>query len=110
MPKMTRTDDLEDRVTAMESAFEDRVSTLEETFRQTFAEFRNNLTEEFTRLRREPGTPRRSSEEESVSEYRMAAKKVELPSFDGEDPVGWITRAETYFEVQGTSEAVKIRF
>jgi hypothetical protein len=28
-------------------------------------------------------------------------KKVELPPFDDEDPVGWITRVETYFEVQG---------
>ncbi|KAK2455764.1 hypothetical protein QL285_003186 [Trifolium repens] len=93
----------------MESAFEDRVSTLEETFRQTFAEFRNTLTEEFARLRREPGTPRMSSAEETVSEYQMAVKKVELPPFDGEDPVGWITRAETYFEVQETSEEVKVR-
>jgi hypothetical protein len=50
-----------------------------------------------------------SSAEETVSEYQMAVKKVELPPFDGEDPVGWITRAETYFEVQGTSEEVKVR-
>ncbi|KAE9602911.1 putative succinate dehydrogenase (quinone) [Lupinus albus] len=39
----------------------------------------------------------------------MAVKRVELPPFDGTDPVGWITRAETYFEVQGTSEEVKVR-
>lgn len=32
--------------------------------------------------------------------FRLLAKKVELPSFDGEDPVAWITRAETYYEVQ----------
>lgn len=32
----------------------------------------------------------------------MALKKVELPSFDGDNPVGWITLAETYFEVQET--------
>jgi hypothetical protein len=29
----------------------------------------------------------------------MAVKKVESPPLDDEDPVGWITRAETYFEV-----------
>lgn len=30
----------------------------------------------------------------------MAVKKVELPPpFDGDDPVGWITHAETYFEL-----------
>lgn len=39
----------------------------------------------------------------------MVVKKVELRSFDGEDPVGWITCSETYLEVQGTSEEVKIR-
>ncbi|PNX95443.1 retrotransposon-related protein [Trifolium pratense] len=50
-----------------------------------------------------------SRKRETVSEYRIAVKKVELPSFDGEDPVGWIKRAETYFEVQGTTEEVKVR-
>jgi len=39
----------------------------------------------------------------------MAVKEVELPLFDGCDPVGRITRAETYFEVQWKSEEVKIR-
>lgn len=111
MPKkMTRLDELEDRVTSMEKTFEERVSALEETFHQTFTEFRNTLTEEFASFRREPETtPVSPAAEETMSEYRMAVKKVELPSFDGEDPVGWITRAETYFEVQGTSEEVKIR-
>jgi hypothetical protein len=33
---------------------------------------------------------------------------VDFPSFDG-DPVGWNTRVETYFEVQGTSDEVKTR-
>ena len=32
-----------------------------------------------------------------------------MPSFCGQDPVGWITRAETYFEVQNTPEEVKIK-
>jgi len=29
--------------------------------------------------------------------------------FNGDDPVGWVTHAETYFEVQGSSEEVKVR-
>lgn len=33
-------------------------------------------------------------------EFRLLAKKVELPTFDGTDPVAWIARAVTYFEVQ----------
>lgn len=44
-----------------------------------------------------------------MDQYRMAVKKVELPSFNGDDPIGWITRAETYFEVQNTGEEVKIK-
>jgi hypothetical protein len=41
-------------------------------------------------------------------EFRHSAKKVELPAFDGEDPAGWISRAEVYFKVQGTSPEVKV--
>lgn len=29
-------------------------------------------------------------------------KCVNLPSFTGEDPVGWLTKAEMYFMVQNT--------
>ncbi|MCI42593.1 hypothetical protein A2U01_0063830, partial [Trifolium medium] len=36
------------------------------------------------------------------TEFRHAARKVELPSFDGKDHAGWISRAEIYFRVQGT--------
>lgn len=42
-------------------------------------------------------------------EFRLSAKKVELPTFDRTDPVAWITRAETYFEVQRTSEEVRLQ-
>lgn len=43
-----------------------------------------------------------------ISEFRQSAKKVELPMFDGEDPAGWISRAEVYFRVQDTTPAVKV--
>lgn len=46
---------------------------------------------------------------DKLEEFRLSAKKVELSSFDGYDPVAWVTRAETYFEVQRTSEEVKIQ-
>ncbi|MCI13199.1 hypothetical protein A2U01_0034315 [Trifolium medium] len=42
-----------------------------------------------------------------MMEFRQSAKKVELPSFDGDDPAGWISRAEIYFKVQGTSPEIK---
>lgn len=44
-----------------------------------------------------------------MDEFRLSAKKVELPAFDGSNPVAWITCAETYFEVQGISEEVRIQ-
>jgi hypothetical protein len=43
-----------------------------------------------------------------LTEFRQSARKVELPSFDGEDPAGWISRAEVYFKVQGTSPEIKV--
>lgn len=45
----------------------------------------------------------------SQSESRLAGKKVKLPLFEGEDPVAWITRAEIYFDVQNTSEDMRVK-
>lgn len=53
--------------------------------------------------------PRSTDVTDKLEEFRLSAKKVELPTFDGKDPVAWITRAETYFEVQRTSEDVRIQ-
>ncbi|MCH83460.1 RNA-directed DNA polymerase (Reverse transcriptase), partial [Trifolium medium] len=36
-------------------------------------------------------------------------KKVELPTFNGEDPAGWISRAEIYFRVQDTIPEVRVK-
>lgn len=47
---------------------------------------------------------------ESTDEFRLSIEKVELPGFIGVDPVAWISRAETYFEVHNTDDAMKIRF
>ncbi|GAU35953.1 hypothetical protein TSUD_147380 [Trifolium subterraneum] len=33
-----------------------------------------------------------------LDEFRLSVKKVELPMFSGEDPVGWIARAEALIE------------
>ncbi|XP_073223438.1 uncharacterized protein [Cicer arietinum] len=45
----------------------------------------------------------------SFDEFRLFVKKVELPYFNGEDHVAWITRAETYFEVQRIFETDRIQ-
>ncbi|MCI40293.1 retrotransposon gag protein, partial [Trifolium medium] len=59
-----------------------------------------------------PNQPRQtenSGTSSSLDEFRLSAKKVELPSFNGDDPVAWIICAETYFEVQRISEDVGIQ-
>ncbi|MCH97487.1 retrotransposon gag protein, partial [Trifolium medium] len=47
--------------------------------------------------------------ESSQYESRLAGKKVKLPLFDGDDPVAWITRAEIYFDVQNTSDVMRVK-
>ncbi|CAI8591751.1 unnamed protein product [Vicia faba] len=44
---------------------------------------------------------------DALTEFRQSIKKVELPSFNGEDPAGWISRAEVYFRVQETLPELK---
>ncbi|GAU28744.1 hypothetical protein TSUD_372530 [Trifolium subterraneum] len=45
---------------------------------------------------------------DALDEFRRSVKKIELPAFSGEDPAGWISRAEVYFRVQETSVTVKM--
>ncbi|MCI22121.1 retrotransposon gag protein, partial [Trifolium medium] len=47
-------------------------------------------------------------EGEALAEFRRSVKKVELPMFEGEDPAGWISRAEVYFRVQDTRPEIKV--
>lgn len=44
----------------------------------------------------------------SLDEVQLAAKKVELPNFNGSDPLGWVRCAEQYFQVQCTPEDTKV--
>ena len=39
----------------------------------------------------------------------MMAKKVGLPTFNGDDPYGWISCAEFYFSVQGVPPKLQIQ-
>jgi hypothetical protein len=45
---------------------------------------------------------------DALLEFRHSAKKVELPMFNGDDPVGWLSRAEVYFRVQNTTPEIKV--
>ena len=42
-------------------------------------------------------------------DFQLTVKKVELPNFNGTDPVGWVYRAEQYFEVHNTRPEHKVR-
>ncbi|PNX91472.1 pentatricopeptide repeat-containing protein [Trifolium pratense] len=50
-----------------------------------------------------------SANNSEQGESRLAGKKVKLPLFDGDDPVAWITRAEIYFDVQNTSDEMRVK-
>lgn len=104
---------------------ENRVAALETSIKSSLEDFKASLLVEISKgLERNAsgsgdggGSPNGGSsgggfsvlQRDTPDEYRMAVKKVELPLFDGNDPVGWITRAETYFEVQNTSDDVKVK-
>ncbi|XP_073035559.1 uncharacterized protein [Primulina eburnea] len=47
--------------------------------------------------------------EEATEEVRMALKKIELPVFEGEDPMGWLGRMEQYFEVHETPRDCRLK-
>ncbi|KAJ9564989.1 hypothetical protein OSB04_000955 [Centaurea solstitialis] len=96
-----------DRVEALEEA----VGAMEETLQKSLAEFRETMVVELAKLLERAPDPIvvNNRHDERLNEFQMAVKKVELPMFGGEDPVGWITRAEMYFEVQNTPENIKVK-
>ncbi|XP_075511724.1 uncharacterized protein LOC142547355 [Primulina tabacum] len=48
-------------------------------------------------------------QEEGAKEVRMALKKIELPVFEGEDPLGWLGKIEQYFEVHETPRDCRLK-
>ncbi|XP_058782209.1 uncharacterized protein LOC131656527 [Vicia villosa] len=92
-----------DRITAVEERL-GRVET-------SIEELRTFLAAEIQRAIANRGSPQTSGETVTspLDEFRLSVKKVELPVFTGDDPVAWITRAETYFEVQRISRDVRIQ-
>lgn len=42
-------------------------------------------------------------------EVRIALKKIELPGFEGEDPLGWLGKMEQYFEVHETPQECRLK-
>ncbi|KAK1427816.1 hypothetical protein QVD17_16511 [Tagetes erecta] len=52
---------------------------------------------------------RSDSMDDSSNGLPWAAKKVKLPEFSGFDPQGWIKKAKLYFDLNETSEDVRLR-
>ncbi|KAJ9561664.1 hypothetical protein OSB04_006824 [Centaurea solstitialis] len=110
MPKQNTagsSNNMGDRVEALEEA----VLTIEGNLQKSLGEFRESMLADLVKLleRQQDPTLAIPRNDDRLAEFRMAVKKVELPMFSGEDPVGWITRAEVYYEVQNTPENVKVK-
>ncbi|KAK6123709.1 hypothetical protein DH2020_042544 [Rehmannia glutinosa] len=43
-----------------------------------------------------------------LEEPHLTSKHIEIPMFTGDDPIGWLARAEQYFAIQRTREDLKV--
>ncbi|KAL1194462.1 hypothetical protein V5N11_010372 [Cardamine amara subsp. amara] len=53
-------------------------------------------------------TKKQVTPETSHDENLCVLRRVEMPSFSGEDPLGWLARVEQYFSLQQTHETQKV--
>ncbi|PNX88494.1 retrotransposon-related protein, partial [Trifolium pratense] len=107
--------DLENELAAMKTTFADSIAEVQRTARENqtalIQMMERVLGKQPTIVIEEPVEAETKSPvvgNELLDEFRRSVKKVELPAFTGDDPAGWISRAETYFRVKGTSPAVKV--
>ncbi|WVZ26500.1 hypothetical protein V8G54_005044 [Vigna mungo] len=61
------------------------------------------------RKRRPPEKSEDEAEEDRRDVQRSGVKRVELPMFEGVDPVGWIAKAEKFFDLQNVTERKKMK-
>ncbi|GAU14480.1 hypothetical protein TSUD_250200 [Trifolium subterraneum] len=101
---------LENRVAALESQMTDMKSMLK-TLIDKVHETNLSIEEVNRKMGKKviEAVSEDSTEGSSQTESRLAGKKVKLPLFDGEDPGAWITRAEIYFDVQNTSDEMRVK-
>ncbi|KAG2405435.1 uncharacterized protein HKW66_Vig0046900 [Vigna angularis] len=115
---------MENKVSALEGRFNSMEVTLEEIRAEMRAMARNanrnrgrrrNQGRSFESSRSVNGgrgTKKDESEGESEEErdvQKSWMKRVELPTFEGVDPMGWIARAEKFFELQNVTEREKMK-
>ncbi|KAJ1392945.1 Chromo-like domain superfamily [Sesbania bispinosa] len=110
---------MEGRVAGLESSMREvkesqssmlhRVEGLSSQLQEVLLELREQRNLRETENEQLSGNSRKSLLNSSTSnEFKLAARKVELPMFEGVDPVGWLSRAETYFMVQETKLEVRL--
>ncbi|WVY92357.1 hypothetical protein V8G54_031445 [Vigna mungo] len=90
------------------------------TIRQNYAKIHQDLQEIIRMLgdrghnQNEQPCDQREEEEGERGEERHAVqpngkKRVELPTFEGFDPFGWVSKAEKLFELHGVAEKERVR-
>ncbi|WVY94229.1 hypothetical protein V8G54_033317 [Vigna mungo] len=61
------------------------------------------------RERRPPETSEEEAEEDRGDVQRNWMKRIELPTFEGADPMGWIAKAEKFFDLQNVTKREKMK-
>ncbi|PNX56268.1 retrotransposon-related protein, partial [Trifolium pratense] len=99
-----------DRVEALEKQMDGVETTLQSLIEQMQTQS-HAISELGKQLGKQKASPKSETtvEASSVTESRLAGKKVKLPVFYGEDPVAWITRADIYFDVQNTPDEMRVK-
>ncbi|KOM33114.1 hypothetical protein LR48_Vigan01g267000 [Vigna angularis] len=121
---------MENRMSALEGRFDSMEAMLMEMRAEMRGRARNGSRDRGRRIvnrdREKRGNQRRSSEsshsvngsretsedeseEEREDVQKSWMKRVELPTFEGTDPTGWIARAEKFFEIQSVTEKEQMK-
>ncbi|MCI21789.1 retrotransposon gag protein [Trifolium medium] len=119
MPPKKNVPKMGDRVDAIEADMSEVKATLllltQQMQQQTTAQQQQSLL--LSELSKKLGvnmpteTVQESEQSVGADQYQESrlSGKVKLPAFEGEDSVAWITRTEIYFDVQQTSDAMRIK-
>ncbi|CAK8571939.1 unnamed protein product [Lathyrus sativus] len=99
--------DIRSSVTAVENAVKDMPAALMAMLEKSLVRS-IQVSETSVQVQKGVGVSEKSSETMREMTGVGSSSKVELPSFDGNDPAGWISRAEVYFRVHDTPPEVKV--
>lgn len=99
-----------DRIDALEAQMGDVQATLQSLAQQM--QQQSLIMSELSKQIAQKGVNRESENsvgESSQEESCLSGKKVKLPLFEGDDLVAWITRVEIYFDVQNTTDKMRVK-